>query len=81
MQEVFADFAKLEEWPGVGMAIPLGSLSRRPELAALEGQTVMLTDRLDLRAQGRIVQYNGWWYGVQTGELEDIYPEASQTTA
>ena len=76
MPEVFADFNRLEEWPGVGRVIPLGSLTRHPELAALEGQTVILTDRLDLRAQGRITQIDDWWFGVLTSPIEDI-PESS----
>ena len=74
MQEVFADFAKLEEWPDVGMAIPLGSVECHPELAALEGQIVMLTDYISLKAQGRIARHVDWWYGVPTSELQDIYP-------
>lgn len=77
MQEVFADFAKLEEWPDVGMAIPLGSVERKPDLAALEGQIVMLTDYISLHAQGRIIRYADWWYGVPTSQLQDIYPQAS----
>jgi hypothetical protein len=77
MPEVFADFAKLEEWPGVGMAIPLRPIDKHPEMAQMEGQIVLLTDYISLQTQGRIVRYDGWWYGVPVSELQDIYPEAS----
>ncbi len=76
MQEVFADFARLEDWPAGGDAIPLGPIVRHPELAALEGQTVMLVEWGNLQAQGRIAQRDGWWYGVLTAKIQDIHPEA-----
>jgi len=59
------------------MAIPLGPISKHPKLIQCEGQIVRLTDYISLQAQGRIVRYDDWWYGVPIGELQDIYPEAS----
>lgn len=76
MQEIFADFARLEDWPDGGDAIPLGPLSERPDLAALEGQSVMLIEWGNLQAPGRIVQRDSWWYGVLIGKIQDIHPEA-----
>jgi len=72
MQEVLADFMKLDAWDGMPEnAIALAPVDARPELAALEGQIVILRDT-DIQAQGRIVRQDGWWYGVLTSAIEDI---------
>jgi hypothetical protein len=72
MQEVLADFMKLDAWDGMPEnAIALAPVDARPELAALEGQTVILRDT-DIQAQGRIVQQDGWWYGVLTSSIQDV---------
>ena len=71
MQEIFADFMKLDEWPGIpDKSVPLALVADRPELAALEGQAVTLIS-FDLRAHGRIVQYDGWWFAILTSAVED----------
>lgn len=76
MQVVLADFMKLNVWDGMpANAIALAPVAARPELAALEGQTVILQDT-DIQAQGRIVQQDGWWYGVLTSAIEDFHPQA-----
>jgi hypothetical protein len=75
MQVVLADFMKLNAWDGMPEnAVALAPVASRPELAALEGQMVILRDT-DIQAQGRIVQQDGWWYGVLTSAIEDISPE------
>ncbi|MBA2680462.1 MAG: hypothetical protein H0U76_18965 [Ktedonobacteraceae bacterium] len=72
MQEVLADFMRLDAWDGMPEnAIALAPVDARPELAALEGQTVILRDT-DIQAQGRIVSQDGWWYGVLTSPIEDV---------
>jgi hypothetical protein len=73
---VFADFAEMKDWPGVGNAIPLGAVASRPDLAREKEQLVLLTDYNSLQAWGRVVQHDGWWYGVPTSEREDIHPDA-----
>jgi hypothetical protein len=75
MPEVLADFMKLDAWPGMPPnSVALAPVDVRPELAALEGQIVILRDT-DIRAQGRIVQQDGWWYGILTSPMEDIPEE------
>jgi hypothetical protein len=76
MQEVFADSARLEGLPDGRDAIPLGPNKDRPDLAAIEGQIVMLVEWGNVQAPGRIMQHDGWWYGVLTGIIQDIHPEA-----
>lgn len=71
MHEIFADFMKLDEWPGVPeKSVPIAPIADRLDLAALEGHTVTLLS-FDLRAQGRIEQYNGWWFAILTSAVED----------
>lgn len=77
MHEIFADFMKLDEWPGISeKSVPIAPVEDRPDLAALEGQTVTLIS-FDLRAQGRIVEHDGWWFGVLTSAVEDSPAEVS----
>ena len=72
MHEIFADFMKLDEWPGLpDQSVPLAPITERPELAPLENQIVTLIS-FDLQAQGRIVQHNGWWFAILTSAVEDI---------
>jgi len=71
MQELYAGLMKLDEWPGiVGQSVPIAPVADRPDLAGFEGHIVTLIS-FDLRAQGRIEQYNGWWFGILTSPVED----------
>ena len=70
MQEIVFEYMKLDEWPGFAeRAVPLAPTENHPDLAALEGQIVTLISD-DLRAQGRIVAHDGWWFGVLTSAVE-----------
>lgn len=80
MLEGLADFMKLDAWPGMPPnSVALAPVGVRPELAVLEGQTVILRDT-DIRAQGRIVQQDGWWYGVLISPIEDIPAETESVS-
>ncbi len=71
MVELFADFMKLDEWPGIsGQSVPLAPVDQRSDLSSLEGHTVVLVS-FDLRAQARIIQHDGWWFGVLVAPVED----------
>ena len=71
MSEVFADFMKLDEWPGISaQSVPIAPVADRADLAALAGHIVTLIS-FDLQAQGRIVKHDGWWFGVLTSAVED----------
>ena len=71
MHEIYADFMKLDEWPGVpGQSVPIAPVADQPDLAALEGHTVTLIS-FDLRAEGRIIQHDGWWFAILTSEVVD----------
>ena len=81
--EVFADFARLEERPGLGLSVPLGREDRAPALAQLaDGQRVLLVEPDNLRAEGvaRHVDSGGYryWFGVlaRMADIQDIEPEA-----
>ena len=82
--EVFADFARLEERPGLGLSVPLGREDRTPALAQLsDGQRVLLVEPDNLRAEGvaRHVDCGGYryWFGVlaRMADIRDIEPETS----
>lgn len=82
--EVFADFARLEERPGLGLSVPLGREDRTPALAHLtDGQRVLLVEPDNLRAEGiaRHVDSGGYryWFGVlaRMADIQDIEPETA----
>jgi hypothetical protein len=55
LREVFADFARLGERPGIGLSVLLGSEERKPELARLtEGERVLLIEWDNLCAEGTV---------------------------
>ena len=57
MHEIYADFMKLDEWPGIpGQSVPIAHVADRPDLATLDGHTVILIS-FDLRAEGRIFEF------------------------
>lgn len=69
LRQVFADFARLEERPGLGLSIPLGREDRTPDLRQLsEGQRVLLVEPDNLGAEGiaRSVESGGYryWFGI-----------------
>lgn len=84
MREVFADFAKLRERPGIGLSVYLGSdrLHRQP---LTDGEQVMLVEPDNLRAVATIVcrEQHGerQWFGVLQGDIEDIHPETLRERA
>ena len=80
--EVFADFARLEERPGLGLSVPLGREDRTPTLAALtDGERVLLIEPDNLMAEGvaQSLMSGGYryWYGVleSMAAIQDIDPE------
>ena len=71
MHEMYADFMKLDEWPGIsGKSVPIAPVEQRSDLSTLDGQIVTLIS-FDLRAQARVVQHEGWWFGVLTSAGEE----------
>ncbi len=81
-REVFADFARLEERPGLGLSVPLGREDRTPELADLTvGERLLLVEPDNVCAEGtaQVVESGGyrWWFGVLEGQsaIRDIHPE------
>jgi hypothetical protein len=82
LREVFADFARLEERPGIGLSVPLGREDRTPELAQLrEGERVLLVEPDNLCAEGtvKLVDSGGYryWFGILASmeAIRDIDPD------
>jgi len=82
LREIFADFARLEERPGLGLSVPLGREDRWPELARLaEGERVLLVEPDNLWAEGQVksVESDGYryWFGILDGmaAIHDIDPK------
>lgn len=80
--QVFADFARLEDRPGLGLSVPLGREDRAPRLAALaDGEQVLLVEPDNLMAEGiaQSLMSGGYryWYGVleSMAAIQDIDPE------
>jgi hypothetical protein len=74
IHEVFADFNRLEMHPDLGQVIPLGPVAKRSDLAREVGHSVRLVEWDNLQAQGRIVEHDGWWFGVLTSPIEELHP-------
>lgn|SRR5689334_19298021 len=86
LREVFADFARLGERPGIGLSVLLGSEERKPELARLtEGERVLLIEWDNLCAEGtvRSVESGGhrYWYGIldSMAAIRDLDPDTLTT--
>jgi hypothetical protein len=82
LRQVFADFARLEERPGLGLSVPLGREDRTPELKDLYvGERVLLVEPDNLCAQGKVrpVDSGGhrYWFGIldSMAAIRDIDPE------
>jgi len=80
--QVFADFARLEERPGLGLSVPLGREDRTPSLAALtDGEPIVMVEPDNLMAEGiaQSLMSGGfrYWYGVlaSMAAIQDIEPE------
>jgi hypothetical protein len=53
MREVFADFARLQDRPDLGLSVLLGREDRNPELSGLAtGERILLVEPGDLYAMG-----------------------------
>jgi hypothetical protein len=83
-REVFADFNRLEERPGLGLSVLLGPEDLDPELTTLsEGQQIMLVepDSLCAPAAAKSVMSGGrrYWYGVlrSRNDIRNIQPQAT----
>lgn len=81
MRQLFADFARLEERPGLGLSVPLGRVDLSPELAALrDGEHVLLVEPGELYAPAvvRPVEAGGhhFWYAVLESRavIHDLEP-------
>lgn len=84
MRKVFADFARLQERPDLGLSVLLGREDRNSELAGLiEGERMLLVEPGDLYAVGAAacIESGGYryWYGVL--ESMDAIREGEPTTA
>jgi hypothetical protein len=84
VREVFADFNRLEERPGLGLSVLLGPDDLDPELATLcDGQPIVLVEPESLRAPATARSIESgtrrYWYGVlrSRGEIQNIHPEAT----
>jgi hypothetical protein len=79
MRQIIADFSRLEERPGLGLSIVLGSETTRPELHDLqEEEEVLLIEPENVEAKG-VVRHEDtseqrFWFGVLTGPIEDSPP-------
>jgi hypothetical protein len=87
LRQVFADFARLGERPGLGLSVQLGREDLLPDLATLEeGEHVLLIEPDNLCAEGlaRFLDSGGhrYWFGVQSGldAIRDIHPETLART-
>jgi hypothetical protein len=81
VRQLFADFARLEERPGLGLLEPLGRVDLSPELATLQdGEHVLLVEPGELYAPAivRPVEAGGChvWYGVLASRdvIQDLKP-------
>ncbi|HLY29564.1 MAG TPA: hypothetical protein VKQ36_00925 [Ktedonobacterales bacterium] len=78
LPEVFADFARMDNIPGLGVALLLGTDERRPELVAMLGKPVVFRYPREVEADGYIVRREeygeGFLYGVLTSSIRDISP-------
>lgn len=84
IREVFADFNRLEDRPGIGLSVLLGPADVDPDLEALcEGDRILMVEPESLSAEGTAhsVESGGrrYWYGVLTSrsDIRNIHPEAS----
>ncbi len=82
LRQVFADFARLEERPDLGLSIPLGREDRTPKLAELtEGERVLLIEPDNLCAEGTVKPIDSggyrYWFGILDGiaAIRDIDPD------
>ena len=80
-RQLFADFARLEERPGLGLSVPLGRVDLSPELAELaDGEHVLLVEPGELFAPAivRPVEAQGYhfWYAVleSRAAIHDLEP-------
>lgn len=83
-RQIFADFARLEERPGLGLSVPLGRVDLSPELAELaDGEHVLLVEPGELFAPAivRPVEAQGYhfWYAVleSRAAIHDLEPGQS----
>ena len=82
MRHLIADFNRLEERPGLGLSIVLGSETTRPELRELtEAEAVLLIEPENVEALGIVwhedTAEQRFWYGILTGPIQDA-PSANQ---
>lgn len=84
LREVFADFNRLEDRPGIGLSVLLGAADVDPDLEALcEGDRIVMVEPESLCAEGTAhsVESGGrrYWYGVlaSQSDIRNIHPEAS----
>jgi hypothetical protein len=82
VREVFADFARLGEWPGIGLSVPLGR-EDDPKLVELtDGERVLAVEPGELRAEvtARVRESEGfrYWFGVlnSRSDIQDISTES-----
>jgi hypothetical protein len=82
MPQLFADFARLAERPGLGLSVIIGREDRRPELAELRpGEHVLLVEAGNLYAEGvaqpREQDGYRWWYGIIENReaIHDLDPD------
>lgn len=82
LRQVFADFARLGERPGLGLSVPLGREDISPELAELkEGDRVLLIEWDNLCAEGTVrpLDRDGYryWFGIldNMAAIRDIDPD------
>lgn len=81
MREVFADFAKVADRPGIGYSVYLGTDASLAHIAPalVDGEQVLLKEPENLEANGVIVsrekQGIRQWFGIIIGAIRDIHPE------
>lgn len=85
-RQVFADFNRLEERPGLGLSVLLGPDDLDPELTKLcEGEAIVLVEPESLcaPATAKSSESGGrrYWYGVlrSRNDIRNIHPEATTT--
>ncbi len=84
VREVFADFNRLEERPGLGLSVLLGPDDLDPDLATLsDGQPIMLIEPENLRAPAtaRSIMSGGrrYWYGIlqSRSDIQNVHWRAA----
>jgi hypothetical protein len=84
LREVFADFNRLEDRPGIGLSVLLGPEDVDPDLMALcDGERILMVEPENLSAEGiaHSVESAGrrYWYGVLTSrsDIHNIHREAT----